>query len=164
MKTFMTVSVAALLAATGMAAAAETKVGIWQGNAFVDINDVQDERLRVLFLSMPAMEDFIRTNDPELIITGRDLNGNGVLDQDEFVVAGDISAWDTNGDGVLTGAEYQAGLMRSGVMTTDGNGVLTQDVVGSNDWLAFDVHGENSVSPASANAAPFIVRVGVATE
>lgn len=163
MKSFIIVSVAALLVATSMAAA-DVKVGIWDGDAFVDINDVQDEKLELLYLSMPEMEGFIRTRDPELIITGRDLNGNGVLDQNEFVVAGDISVWDTDGDGVLTGTEYQAGLMTSGAMTTDENGLLTQDVVGTGDWLAFDVHGEDRVSPAGSNAEPFIVRVGVGTE
>lgn len=162
MNNVIMISVAAVIAATSIAAA-DVKVGVWQGDAFVDINDARDESLELLHLSMPEMEDFVRTRDPVLIITGSDSNGNGLLEQNEFVVAGDISAWDVDGDGVLTGTEYHAALMSAGVLTADGQGVMTQDVVGD-DWLAFDVHGENRVSPTGLDAAPFLVRVGVVTE
>lgn len=162
MKTLI-MSVAAVMATVSMAAA-DGKVGVWQGDAFVDINDARDENVELLHLSRAEMEDFVRTRDPVLIITGSDSNGNGLLDQNEFVVAGNISAWDADGDGVLTGSEYQAALMSSGVVTADGSGLMTQDLVGGHDWLAFDVHGENRVSPAGVDAAPFLVRVGVATE
>ena len=163
MKKLFVMSAAAVIAATGIAAA-DVKVGIWDRDGFVDIDQVQDENVELLHLSMPEMEDFVRTRDPVLIITGSDSNRNGLLDQSEFVVAGDISAWDADGDGVLTGTEYQAALMSAGVVTADGSGLMTQDLVGGDDWLAFDVHGENRVSPTGLDAAPFLVRVGVVIE
>lgn len=163
MKSIIAMSVAALFATTTIAAA-DTKVGIWDGDGFVDANEMQDENLEVLHLSMPEMEDFIRTRNPQLVITGRDANGNGVLDQNEFVVSGNISAWDTDGDGVLTGAEYQAALMSAGVVAADGSGLLTQDAVGGDNWIAFDLHGQDRVSPAGLDRTPFLFRVGVAAE
>lgn len=162
MKT-MIVSAAALMAATGIAAA-DVKVGVWDGDRFVNIEEAQDERLQLLYLSMPAMAEFIQTRNPELVVSGRDMNGNGILENTEFVVAGDISTWDRDGDGVLSETEYEAGLLSSGAMSADERGILTQDVVGGGEWLAFDIHGENSVTPARYGAEPYIVRIGITAE
>lgn len=151
-----------LIAATGVAHAADVVVGVWDGDQFVEAGQTEDDKIVVVPMSMSDMADFIRARKPELVITGFDRNQNGVLDDSEFVIDGDISAWDTNRDGVLTRDEYSAGLVAAGAMPPPNrSGFSTQDIVGAGEWLAFDVHEDQRVTPAGVDNSDIIVRVGV---
>lgn len=177
MKILLT-SAAILLGATGFASAAMVEIAAWDTNAdgFVDASEytagMAAANVTVTAMSMDEIQEWIRVNDPEVVVTGTDNDGDGELQKSEITVEAEgeavtVTTGQTDGMTVTTGqgggVSVTTGQADGVAVTTEQVGVVTQDAV-SPDFMAFDLDHDGRLDPTEfAKWQEFGMKVGIFT-
>lgn len=187
MKSLLT-SAAILLGATGLASAATVEIAAWDTNAdgSVDASEytagMAAANVTVTVMSVDEIQEWIRVNNPDVVVTGADTNSDGELQKSEVTIEGQgeavtVTTGQTDGMTVTTGRGDGVSVttgQADGVTVTSGNadgvtvtteqaGVVTQDEARP-EFKAFDLDRNGRLDPAEfARWQEFAVKVGIFT-